>query len=445
MTRIFSMTILALISSSALAEVASTPADLVQMYQQAQERDPGLAAAKFRLEAGKEKIIQGKSQLLPTVGASASANYIYQDNRYSSGNLPNKSSSNPQTQIGVDLRHPLYNKAALVGYEQSKLAADQAEIQFQQTQQDLIVKVAEPYFGILSAQQSVAVAQAQTAALSESLDRANLSFKIGTANITDKLEAQARFDLARAAEIEANNALEIAKQALRAVVGEVPPKLRVLPDNSPLPPLEPKEANAWTDIALKNNIQLRSAVSAAEIARQEVDRRHGNKMPTLDLTASAGNSFTHQSTLDTNITSSSLSVGLRLAMPLYSGGGLDSLEREATANREEARERVQEAQRQVVLQTQQAFLRTQNGSLRIEALKQALASNQSALDATKKGLEVGIRTNLDVLNAQQQYFATKRDLAVARHDFLVNLLKLRAASGSLTDENVATVNNLLVR
>ena len=168
-------------------------------------------------------------------------------------------------------------------------------------------------------------------------------------------------------------------------------------------------------------------------------------MPTVDLTASAANSFSHQSTLDADISSSSLSVGVRLAMPLYSGGGLDSLQREATANREEARERVQEAQRQVVLQTQQAFLRTQNGSLRIEALKQALASNQSALDATKKGLEVGIRTNLDVLNAQQQYFATKRDLAVARHDFLVNFLKLRAASGSLTEENLAAVNNLLIR
>lgn len=447
MTRILPIALFALLCPSAFADTPVAPANLVQMYQQAQERDPGLAAAKYKLEGGKEKITQGKSQLLPNVSASASVSYQYQNTRYSGGsNLPaDRSSSDPQTQIGVELRHPLYNKPAMVGYEQSKLAVDQSEIQFQQAQQDLILKVAEPYFGILSAQQSVAVAQAQKAAFAESLDRANLAFKIGTANITDKLEAQARFDLARAAEIDANNALEIAKQALKAVVGEAPPMLRGLPENAPLPPLEPQDVNTWTELALKNNIQLRSAISGAEIARQEVERRRGSKMPTLDLTASAGNNFSHQSFIDADSNTTQLGVGLRFAMPLYTGGGLDSLVREAASSREEARERVQEAQRQVVYQTQQAFLRAQSGSLRIDALKQAVASNQSALDATKKGLEVGIRTNLDVLNAQQQFFSTKRDLAVARHEFLLNILKLRAASGSLTDEHVAALNGLLTQ
>lgn len=451
MTRILSIAILAVLNSSVFADTpaptTAASADLVQMYQQALERDPGLSAAKYKLEAGKEKVVQGKSRLLPNVAASASVSYQFLDSRYSNGdNLPpNRSSADPQTQIGVEMRHPLYNKTANVSYEQSKLVADQAEIQFQQSQQDLILKVAEPYFGILSAQQSVAVAQAQRAAFSESLDRANLAFKIGTANITDKLEAQARFDLARASEIDASNALEIAKQSLKVVVGELPPALRGVPENAPLPPLEPKDVNSWTELALQHNIQLRSAISGSEIAQQEVERRKSDKMPTIDLVASAGNNFAHSSLLDANTITTSLSAGVRFAMPLYTGGGMESLVREASSNREEARQRVQEAQRQVIYQTQQAFLRAQSGNLRIEALKQAVASNQSALDATKKGLEVGIRTNLDVLNAQQQFFSTKRDLVVARHEFLLNILKLRAASGSLNDEHVAALNSLLTK
>jgi len=436
---ILASSLITLIGVFSVSSVMAQTANLTQIYDKAQSRDAVIATANSSYAAGKEKANQGLALLLPNVSVSgAYADTYYKDDL----SVPDGKRAE-STSATLTVVQPLYNGNYFASYRQGKLAASQAKENLTLAEQDLIIRVAQSYFNVLSAQESVRVAEAQKRAFSENLDRAKLTFKVGTATITDKLEAQARYDLAIAEEIAASNALEVARQSLASIIGELPPALADLKADATLPQLSPVDMNEWISRAKANSPMLKVAQQSVAISREELSKARSGHMPTLSFVANATqqDSYSYQASAD-NV-SDTYSVAVQLQMPIFAGGMAMSQVREAHAMRDGARAQLDQTERTVVLQTQQAYLAVANGRLRVQALQQALASNQSAVDATKKGLEVGVRTNLDLLNAQQQFFATQRDLAVAKYNYLLDTLRLKSATGILLPADLNDINQLL--
>jgi len=417
--------------------------NLLSIYKQASDQDPQLAAARINADAAKEKPNQGFSQFLPKINASADASYTKQDSDFESASAPDGNSTSPGHSIQLQLIQPIYNRTNNRSYDKSKLVANQSEIQYQLSTQELILRVANAYFNVLSAKENVAVAKAQTIAFNENLERAKLTFKVGTATKTDKLEAQARYDLARASEISASNQYEISRQTLASIIGSLPDTLSPLKKQIELIEIKPKDMKHWVDQALGNNYQLKIVNETVKIAREDINSFKGNHWPTLDFVANANRSSSHSSTFDSDLVNTTMSVALQLKLPLYTGGLTSSQVREAQLFHSREKQNRITTQRNVILQTQQAYLNALNGRQQIDALKQALLSSESALDATRKGVEVGVRTNLDLLDAQQQFFSTERDYRVAKHNYLITVLELEAAAGNLTEDDVVSMNKLL--
>ena len=308
------------------------------------------------------------------------------------------------------------------------------------------MRVAQAYFDVLASQDSLAFIQAQKAAISEQLAQAKRNFEVGTATITDTNDAQARFDLAVSQEIAAQSDLEIKKRALQQIIGKFPDRLTPLRHSIELSPPQPNAMEQWVTRAEDQNFAVRVQQSALKIASEEIERNRAGHYPTLNMVGNVGkNSSSIFTSGPVTYASDTIdrSVGLQLSIPLYAGGGINSLVRQAIANQEKARHDLENARRTAALLAQQSYLGVTNGMAQVKALQAALVSSQTALDSNKLGYQVGVRIEIDVLNAQQQLFSTMRDLAQARYDTLVNGLKLKAAAGTLTEEDVETVNRLL--
>jgi outer membrane protein len=428
-----------ILSALLISPAGAETANLHSIYQLAAERDAAMAAARENYKAGQEKVIQGRALLMPTVTAGANYNYSRSEDDVF---VPNGKSSDSTT-VSINLVQPIYNAANFASKRQGTLVSEQAKDVLTLAEQDLIVRVAEAYFAVLGAQEGVRVAEAQKRAFSENLDRAKLTFKVGTATITDKLEAQARYDLARADEIAANNGLQVARQSLASIIGEFPESLADLTEVTVLPVLAPAEMDAWINRAKENNAQIRLTQQSLNISGEALNQARAQHHPTLSFVGNASQNSGYNSFASKDNTTTTYSVALQLDVPIFTGGMTSSAVREANAMRDSSRFQLEQVQRGVVLQTQQAYLAVVNGRLRVDALQQALTSSQSAVDATRKGLEVGVRTNLDLLNAQQQFFATKRDFSVAKYTYLTDVLRLKSASGILSVTDVSEVNGLL--
>ena len=320
----------------------------------------------------------------------------------------------------------------------------QAEAAFGQASQDLIVRVSQAYFDVLSAQDTLGLARAQKAAISEQLAQARRNFEVGTATITDTHEAQARFDLIVAQEIAAQNDLENKRRALQALNGKEYAELTPLRADVRLAPPNPNNMQDWVDLAQKQSYPVALQEATTEVARLEAKRSFAAHLPTLDFIATygkTGQSATITSPVGSDVTTTQ--IGLQFALPLYQGGAISSREREAAALYLKAKDDLENARRQAALTAQQTYLSVINGIAQVGALEQALVSSQSALDSNKLGYEVGVRINIDVLNAQQQLFSTRRDLSTARYNAILNQLRLKAAAGSLRDEDLEEVNRAL--
>lgn len=426
--------------------VYSQTMDLLGAYNKAQERDPLIAAAEYQAQAGEETSVQGKSLLLPQVSVGANVGYGYSKSEYdpNPSNFSEDSETSELYNVNAQLAQPIYHPSDWQAYQQSKLVVDQSQINLAIARQDLILRVSNAYFDVLSAEENVAVSEAQTRAFSESLERAKLTFKVGTATRTDMLEAQARYDIAVAAEIAAKNTLAIARQALASIIGDMPAALEKLAKNAKLTTIQPTDMKHWVDLAYSNNLDLKLASLGVDISQLEVKKLKGDRLPQVDLVVSASQNQRYQSAFQSDIATTSADLSVQLNMPIYTGGLLTSRIREAEALRLQQKELKVNAERLVQLQTQQAYLNALNGKQQVDALQQALISNESALEATKKGVEVGVRTNLDLLDAQQQYFATQRDFTVAKYNYLITILQLKAAAGILSENDVRQLNELLV-
>jgi len=432
--------VLALMLGAAGSAIA---ADLLSIYREAQLQDATYAGAKAQYIGAQEKLPQARSLLLPNVNFGAGSHYNSIDVQYQTSTFPSGKRDFYDYNYGVNVTQPLYRRQNDATYEQAKVQVKQAETQLSAASQDLMTRVAQGYFDVLLARANLSTIGSQKTAVAEQLEQAKRNFIVGTATITDSREAQARYDLVVAQELVAENDLEVKSRALEQIVGKPVGRLAGLTTPVTLNPPQPADMGAWVEQAYQSSLQVALAQQSLEIAAQEIKKADAGHYPTLDAVGSLTDNYASSSTFGVGSDVKQLVVGVQLNIPLYQGGGISSRVREAVAGQERARQDLESARRSVALQTRQAFLGVTSGLGQIKALEQAVGSTKLQLESTKLGQEVGVRTAVDVLNAEQQLAAAQRDLAQAVYNTIVNQLKLKAAVGKLAEADLADVNILL--
>ncbi len=398
----------------------------------------------MRLSAGREKAPQGFSLLLPQISATGSET---RTNAQIGEPAPfgNFTSTFNQRTYAITLTQPLFRWANYQQYQEGKLQVMQSDAQFAQAQLDLIVRVVQAYTDVLYAQDSIEYAVAQKAAISEQLASAKRSFEVGTTTITDTNEAEARYALAVSQEILARSTLDVSRAALQQIIGHEPGTLAPMVRDVELAQPQPLELDPWVASAVAQNFVVAQNLAGFEIAQREIQVARAGHYPTVDLVAQRGyNNYSNPALTGINNQTTN-SIGVQVAIPIFSGGYVSSRVRETVALADKAENDLDYARRSAAQSARQAYFNVTSGLAQIRALRAAETSSQSALDSNKLGYQVGVRTNIDVLNAQQQLFSTQRDLARARYDTLLNSLRLKSAAGTLTENDLAGLNMLLQR
>jgi outer membrane protein len=426
-----------------LAFAATARAEsLLELYEAARVNDANWQSAKAQYDANIARAEQAKAGILPAAGLSAGVTR----SAFENNNPPTDRNFTTQNAT-LSASQPLYRPFNLATYRQGKRQAELAEFQLVAASQDLILRVSQAYFDVLAAQDTLAFVRAQKTAVAEQLASAKRNFEVGTSTITDTREAQARYDLVLAQEIAAENDLRVKRLALDTVVGKsnTQPNPLAVPLNVPAP--QPADPEAWVAAAEGASPSILQAKTAVEIAELETDKAKAGHKPTLDLTASYGVTRNVNgnaaSALDSRPQSGNL--GLAFNLPLFAGFATQNRIRETLSLEEKARSDLEATRRGVAQAVRTAYFGVVSGQGQVRALEAAEASSQSALDANRLGYQVGVRINIDVLNAQSQLFQTKRDLAQARYNVLLGHLRLRQANGTLQPEDLARLNALLTR
>jgi len=430
--------LIAVLLTSAFLTLNAQAADLIQVYQQAMANDATYASARSAVAAGREATTQGRSGLLPNIQASG-------QNLRNTGNsnsllLGTQNGDNHSNAYTVSLSQPLFNWGAWQTYQQSKLIQAASEATFSQARQDLIVRVAQAYFDVLTAQDNLTSTQAQKVATTEQLASAKRNFEVGTQTITDTHEAQAAYDLVVAQEYAAINDLDNKRAALQVIIGDVPKDLATLRTGVTLSAPEPAAVEPWVSSAETQNFSVIGAQLSLEIAKREIERNRANHMPTASLTASSSHQYqTGSGSLDNK------AIGVSWSVPIFSGFAVTSKVRETIALEDKARNDLEATKRFASQSARQAFLGLNSGLAQVKALEAAEVSSKSSLDSNKLGYQVGVRINIDVLNAQKLLYSTQRDLSKARYDTIMNGLRLKAAAGTLKEDDLGPINALLTK
>ena len=423
----------------ACAQSPARALDLKQALEAASRQDAQLASARAQVETVRERVPQAAAGLLPTVSGITNINRQTVDT-----SLGARRESTPR-QFAISLSQPLLRMDRFETLEQSKLAVAQAEAALEASRQDLIVRVAAAYFDVLSAQDTLAAVRAQKRAIALQLESAKRNFQVGTATITDQQEAQARADLTDSQEIAAENDLGNKRNGLAILTGRPITEMSTLDglrSGLALLPPEPAQDEAWTERARIENMSVRQAAIALEVSRREINKARFGHWPTIDLVSSASRNESFAVGL-TAANINSMSFGLQLAVPIYAGGAITGRVREVVAASEKAVADLEVARRSADLTARQLLRKVTSGLAQVRALEAAERSSQLALDSNLLGYQVGVRINIDVLNAQQQLFSTRRDLALARYTVLVDGLRLRQSVGGLDENDLTAVNGLL--
>ncbi|WP_296950904.1 TolC family outer membrane protein [uncultured Massilia sp.] len=428
-------------------------ADLLQVYQQALANDATYASARASAAAGRERITQGRAGLLPTVGVTGEVTRVKNDQAsWNEGQIidPNDPFSTVQGNEGsattksytISLQQPLFRWDRWETYQQSKLQQAISEAQFAQAQQDLIVRVAQAYFDVLAAQDTLESTRAQKVATTEQLASAKRNFEVGTQTITDTHEAQAAYDLVVSQELAAVNDLENKKTALQAIIGTAPAALATLRTGVALTAPQPANVDQWVSAAENQNYAVSVAQLQLESAKRDISKNRAGHYPTLDLVAASRHSRTDGQTYFSGRQTGN-SVGVQYSIPIFQGFAVTSRVRESIALEDKARNDLEANRRNAALTARQSFLGVNTGMAQVKALEAAEVSSNSALESNKLGYQVGVRINIDVLNAQRQLYQTRTDLAKARYNTILAGLRLKAAAGSLREEDLQPVNALL--
>jgi outer membrane protein len=445
--------LLAVLMASAFCSMNAQAADLIQVYQQALANDATYASARASLAAGKERVPQGRAGLLPTIGLNGSVVKNDQEGSpWNEGQLG--TNGNPiigsnvnyrSTSHTLTLQQPLFRWANWQTYQQSKLLESIAEAQFAQAQQDLITRVSQAYFDVLAAQDTLELSQAQKTATTEQLASAKRNFEVGTQTITDTHEAQAAYDLVVAQEFAAINDLENKRSALQAIIGTVPGTLAPLKPGVQLAAPEPAQIEPWVSSAERQNYGVVGSELAYESSKRDIQKNRAGHYPTLDLVANATRQTNNGQLNNVSGSSTNKAIGIQYSVPLFSGFGVTSRVRESIALEDKARNDLEATRRNAANGARLAYLGVNSGLAQVKALQAAEVSSTSALESNKLGYQVGVRINIDVLNAQRQLYVTRRDLSRARYDTIMNGLRLKSAAGSLREADLEPVNNLLAK
>ena len=446
--------LIAVLIASAVVSLNAQAADLLDVYKQALANDAVFASARASAAVGRERVPQGRSLLLPTVGANGAIVKNDSDvspwNEGALGTLPNGTTgiipgggSNLRTnEYTLSLVQPLFRWANWQTYQQSKLLQAVSEAQFAQAQQDLITRVAQAYFDVLAAEDTLESTRAQKTATTEQLASAKRNFEVGTQTITDTHEAQAAYDLVVAQEFAAVNDLEVKRTALQAIIGTAPAALAPLKPGVALASPSPAVIDPWVSSAENQNYGVVAAQLALESAKRDISKNRAGHYPTLDLVANSTHRKINGQTNNSGTTQNN-AIGVQWNIPIFNGFAVTSRVRESIALEDKARNDLETTRRNAAQFARQAYLGVNSGLAQVKALEAAEVSSTSALESNKLGYQVGVRINIDVLNAQRQLYSTRRDLSRARYDTIVNGLRLKAAAGSLREDDLIPVNNLL--
>ncbi|MET0536094.1 MAG: TolC family outer membrane protein [Steroidobacter sp.] len=442
-------------------------ADLVTVYQRALQNDPQIREADANRLASRESKPQALAALLPQFNASGSYTKIDEDgsrtqltpsdpNDQNSAPVPfNITSTTDLTakQYDLTLRQTLFRWDQWMTLQRADAEVAQAEADYQAAQQDLIQRTAIRYFDVLAAQDTVDAAQATLEAFARQLEQADKRFEVGLIAITDVQEARAAHDQSAAAVIQAKRALATANELLRELTGESFDTLATPVDDMPLKSPDPENEQTWVTTALEQNLRVISARLATDIAKQDVRVARSGHLPSVDLVASRGDQDYEGDQVGRNAAGTSRapadstqttdSIGIQVTVPIYSGGATSSRVRQRVYLHRAARERLERANRETERAARDAYLGVLSEISRVRALKQALESGRTALQATEAGFEVGTRTTVDVLDARRRLFEAQTNYSRSRYDYILNVLQLQLATGTLDRADLEEINSVL--
>ncbi|MDD2758894.1 MAG: TolC family outer membrane protein [Methylomonas sp.] len=415
--------------------------DLMEIYQLAVQNDPEFKISDINQSIAGESKSQSIAQMLPNLALSANSNRQRIQSTRTGFSISGTGLQHYwDSALSISLKQPVFNWGHWVQLDQSDNKIAQAEAQFQAKKQGLMTRTVEAYFDVLAAQDNLEFIDAEKKAIEKQLEQAKQRFDVGIIAITDVYEAQAAYDRALAAVIEAGNQLDNSKERLREIIGENPANLKKLAPEIPLSTPMPDDISAWAHTAESNNFAIIAQLNEAEFIRKNIELQESKHLPTLDFVAQYrqldnGNQVGFRG--DTE------SFGLQLNVPIYEGGGTLSRSRQAQYEYDTAKEELTKIKRSINREVKDSYRGVLASVNQVKALKTTTESGELAVEAAEAGLEVGTRTMVDVLAIQRNLYKAKSDYARSRYDYLINGIKLKQAAGSLNDEDLLQVNQYL--
>ncbi|MCP3674597.1 MAG: TolC family outer membrane protein [Gammaproteobacteria bacterium] len=411
---------------------------LLEIYNLATDNDPKFLSSGALFDANVEIGNQSFSSLLPTVSANYGNSY---SKSHDSVGLVNSKSESMTDYLSLSLSQTVYDYSTWVSYDQAQRRVEQAKVQFKSNEQELIVRVAQVYLDVLSAKDNLEFAAAEQKAIKQELEQTKQRYDVGLIAITGVHEAQARYDQSEADRISAQNRLDNADEALREVTGRYHENLDTLNKDIPLVSPKPAKIDDWVQVAKESNLTVLSSNMEVYIAQQDIKRRFGGHLPNVSLSASYSDSMTDPSWSALNSDSYGTSASITVSIPIYSGGLTNSQVKEGEALYKKATYDLESAMRGTIRTTRSSYLGVEASISAIKALQQSVISQESALEATQAGFEVGTRTIVDVLLSTRSLYSAKSSLASARYNYILAILKLKQAAGILSREDLIEVNN----
>ena len=430
--------LLGLALASMAAGMPAHAENLTDIYRLAQQNDPRYLAAQSSYRAALEIVPQARGTLFPNINASADATRNKIETRTDSPAVarPSGSADFDSTNWSLTLTQPVFNAGLSAGLRQAKAQESRAEFDFAVAKQDLIVRSVEVYFLNLAAQDSLDLAVAEKRAIARQLELAQARLDVGLATITDVHDARARYQLAVAQEIESQNILADQREGLRELVGRYVDQLARLSEAMPLVSPDPPNVEPWLNQARQANPGLLSRRQVAEIAREDIRLQRAGHYPTLDIVGERSNNDAEGSLSKTGVRTDTTEVGVQLNIPIYRGGIVSSRTTQAVHQLDVAERDVESELRATERLTRSAFNNVSSSSARINALHQAVIASESAVEARTEGYQAGINTNIDVLDAQRDLFRAQRDHLRSRYDYVLNILRLKQAAGTLSENDL---------
>jgi outer membrane protein len=410
--------------------------DLLSVYQQAKANDPVLLKTQAQYMAAKEDITLARSTLLPQLGGSVNLNK-------SSGELNDvKSSDSESISYALSLTMELYHHDSWLRLDNAKKSAHRSDVSYQAAKQELIVRVTQAYFNVLRAKDDLEFTNTEKTAIERQLEQTKQRYSVGLTAVTDVHEAQAQYDNAVTAEIRAQNNVFNAEEALRVITNVYPRNLHVLnTERFSASRPSPDSANEWQQTSEAKNLDLIAQKITVDIAKKNISIANAGHLPTIDLSGSYSSSESDNLlTNNNNIDNNSQSIGVRLNVPIYSGGATSGRVRQAQSNYVAANQDLQQTHRNIVRNARNAYNTVITAVSGIKALEQALISADSALKATEAGFEVGTRTIVDVLDSTRNLFNAKRNLSSTRYDYVQAILALKRAGGTISEQDIENIN-----